>query len=153
MNLMWKDFIDALGEAEDSELFGSLVLGIGERPVISRTPDEYNDPAGETKFYKFVHAGIEAGIRAHKLNHLHFFMEADEGYERYVGPMINDISVGASEESIVGALGVPSGTGGGSSSPLLGFRHRWIRYERQGDALRFEFSRNGHLRKVSVVLI
>ncbi len=53
MTVEWASFIDVLGKREDSVEVINLCQAIGESPVISTEADEYNDPDGKTKYYKF----------------------------------------------------------------------------------------------------
>ena len=73
MTVEWASFIDVLGKREDSVEVINLCQAIGESPVISTEADEYNDPDGKTKYYKFFHSGIEMGFRKACLSHVHFY--------------------------------------------------------------------------------
>lgn len=153
MTLTWDQLIAALGEPETSAAFIALLSGIGEQPAISEAPKEYNDPSGTARFYRFPASGVEFGIRNERLHHIHFFIHADEGYGAYVGPLPQGIEIGADEGSIVNSFGPPAKSGGGKASPLLGFIHKWVKYNiGAGRAIRFEFSREGKLRRSSVML-
>lgn len=150
MNTTWESFVNALGEHEDSSAFCSLLLGIGEPPMVSNTPDEFNDPLGKTKFFAFLQSGIELGVRQDKLTFIHFFMQPNEGYQAYTGPLTGNVDPTAIEETIVKTFGAPSKSGGGKLSALLGFVNRWVKYNQDHYSLRFEFSEGKILEKITL---
>lgn len=152
MTLSWQALVSALGEGEASASVLSLISDIGEMPNVSDTPDEYNDPLGKTRFYKFNKTGLEVGFRQNRLNHMHLFIQEQEGYEAYKGPLEDGLSVSASESELNQIFGAPSSAGGGKQNSLLGKKHRWIRFDKERYALRYEFSNDGALRKVSLIL-
>lgn len=151
MNVTWGDFLNALGDSEESSSFRLLISGIGEPPVMSETPKEYNDPLGETRFYKFIESGIEIGFRQGRLNHIHLFLDAIDGYAAYRGPLLEGVSEGQSMSSLIEVLGSPANSGGGANSPLLGYRPKWVRYELHGYAMRFAFAKDDRLSQVSLI--
>jgi hypothetical protein len=151
MTVDWNGFLDALGQDERSANVASLSCRIGETPVISTTPKEYNDPLGETKFYKFKWAGIELGFRQGKLNHVHLFIQSHEGYRAYTGPLQDEVGTNPTGSSIAQALGPPSASGEGKQNALLGYRHKWTKFDMQTVSIRFEFSQDDKLRKVSLI--
>jgi hypothetical protein len=151
MKLTWSDFLNALGDSEESSSFRLLVSGIGEPPVMSETPKEYNDPLGETKFYKFMKSGVEIGFREARLNHIHLFLHAMDGYAAYRGPLVDGVNEGQSMPSLIEVLGSPASSGGGTNSPLLGCRPKWIRYDFHGYAMRFAFAKDDRLSQVSLI--
>ena len=152
MKINWNDFVKILGLLETSSEFSYFVSKMDEEPFISSTPEEYNDPTGKTIFYKFFSSGVEIGFRQERLNHIHFFIQPMEGYSSYSGPMPNGIGAEATESQINETLGKPSASGGGKLSPLLGYIYVWIKYDITSYAIRFEFSQEGALRKVSLIL-
>jgi len=152
MTLSWNSLVSALGEEEVSASVSSLLSDIGEVPNISDIPDEYNDPLGKTRFYKFNRTGLEFGFRQNRLNHVHFFIRGQEGYEVYNGPLEDGLSVSTSESELQRIFGVPSSAGGGKQNSLLGKKHRWIRFDKDRYALRYEFASDGALCKVSLIL-
>jgi hypothetical protein len=97
-------------------------------------------------------SGIEIGFRQKRLNHLHLFCSAQEGYAPYSGPLFNGIEKSWTEAWVVRSLGNPSRSGGGNLKGLLGFIHRWIRYDFPAHAVRFEFLPDGRIRKVSLMM-
>jgi hypothetical protein len=151
MAITWNSFVDALGEPELSNKVVSIATEIGETPVISSTPPEYNDPLGKTTFYKFLGAGIEIGFRQEQLHHMHFFIYGREGYANYTGPLVDGISAHWTESWLIRALGAPSISGGEKASPLRGYVHRWIRYDYPKCSIRFELSQDGPLRTVCLM--
>lgn len=152
MTLKWEAFVSSLGEPEASARLTSLLSEIGELPVVSQTPEEYNDPTGTTRYYKFLASGLELGIRNEQLNHIHFFIQGDEGYGSYTGPLPPGIASGVSEGSVVKSFGPPAKSGGDKPSPLLGFVHKWIKYDVDDRySIRFEFSREGKLRRLTLI--
>jgi filamentous hemagglutinin len=151
MTLTWDALLSALGEEEPSARFRSLLSGIGEQPVIAEVPLEYNDPTGTTRFYKFPASGIEIGIRQGRLHNIHLFIQAGEGYRPYAGPLPQGIAAGEGESSVTRLLGPPARSGGPQANTLLGYMHRWIRYDTDATHfIRFEFARGGELRRLSV---
>jgi hypothetical protein len=152
MTLSWESLIATLGEEEASANVLSLVADIGEMPNVSDTPDEYNDPLGKTRFYKFNKTGLEAGFRRNRLNHIHLFIREQQGYEAYRGPLEKRVYPGISETELRQLLGAPSVAGGGNENPILGYRHRWMKFDKGRYALRYEFANDGTLRKVSLIL-
>ncbi len=146
-----EQFIDVLGLRKDSERMSALMTAIGEEPVISRTPADFNDPVGETEYYKFINSGIEIGFRGEVLNHLHLYVQEHEGYGMYKGDLFGMPAQGVSEADVLRNLGNQDAQGGGKMDMLIGYIHKWIRYDRQGFALRAEFSENKGLRKLSLM--
>lgn len=150
MLLNWDSFTQALGKTETESSVISLLSQIAEAPVITYSPGQDSDPSGKTTFYKFGRAGVEIGWRERKLHHIHFFVQAENGYECYGGPMAYDFNFDSIESTIVAALGLPFSSGGGKNMPLLGYMHKWLKYENELYSVRFEFSQDGSLRKVSL---
>ncbi|OAI58611.1 hypothetical protein [Ralstonia pseudosolanacearum] len=148
-----EQFIGVLGLSKDSEGMAALMTAVGEAPVISRTPADFNDPAGETEYYKFINSGIEIGFRGGVLNHLHLYVQEHEGYGAYKGELFEMPLRDVSESDISRNLGEQSAQGGGRMDMLIGYIHKWIRYDRQGFALRAEFSEDKKLRKLSLIKI
>ncbi|HLI66783.1 MAG TPA: hypothetical protein VKU90_10500 [Caulobacteraceae bacterium] len=151
MSFEWRDLAASLREQENSAVFRRLVGAVGEQPQISQTPEEYNDPEGRTRFYKFVNSGIEMGFRDRGLNHIHLFLRPTEGYESYRGPLDRGINKDADESSVRELFGEPSSTGGGKPSALLGFRRRWVKFDLAGYAVRYEFEPEDGLNKVTII--
>jgi hypothetical protein len=154
MTLSWDDFVDALGEPESSARFASLLSKIGEAPVLVDVAKEYpglNDPNGTTRFYQFFQFGLEVSIRDNGLHHFRIHLHGDERYRAYTGPLPAGVVTGQDEPTIVSMFGNPSQSGDPKQSPLIGFIHRWIRYNRDNRyRIRFEFSMQGGLQKLSL---
>ena len=109
--------------------------------------------SGEQTYYKLKSSGIEIGFRQKRLTHLHLFCSPEEGYAPYGGPLLAGIKKSWTEAWVVKSLGNPSRSGGGNLKGLLGFIHRWIRYDFAAHAVRFEFFSDGSLRKVSLMTL
>ena len=48
--ILWADCVAALDKEEGDDKFVALLATIGERPTVSETPPEHNDPLGETRY-------------------------------------------------------------------------------------------------------
>jgi hypothetical protein len=152
MTLRWADLVDVVGEPEGSARFESLLALIGEPAVVWDVPPELNNSGAATRFYRFLKSGFELGIRDGRSNHIHFFIHADQEYSAYTGPMPPGVAVDQHEAAILRLFGSPAKSGGPTRSPLLGFVHRWIRYEDDPRyALRFEFTTDDELRYMSLL--
>jgi hypothetical protein len=151
MNVTWQQFVMSLRAEETSGAFSRLVCDIGEKAEISDTPEDYNDPEGRTRFYKFLRSGIEIGFRARGLNHVHFFTRPDEAYDAYRGPLEDNVGSDQGEAGIRNILGDPGAHGGGKAGALLGFRHKWIKYGRVDYSVRYEFEAGGGIRKITLI--
>lgn len=147
----WSDFVRALGQGEGEPIVMEVCHRVGEMPVILETPDSYNDPAGKTKFYKFFESGLEFGFRAEKLNHIHFFVQAHEGYSAYRGDVLGRVAQAWSEQEVLQELGHANKGGQGGLDMLIGYVHPWVRYEFGMHALRMEFSKDGNLWKATLM--
>ncbi|WP_425220047.1 hypothetical protein [Ralstonia solanacearum] len=144
-------FIDVLGLGKGSERMSALTTEIGEAPLISRTPADFNDPVGETEYYKLINSGIEIGFRGGVLNHLHLYVQEHEGYGMYKGDLFGMPAQGVSEADVLRNIGNQDAQGGGEMDMLIGYIHKWIRCDRQGFALRAEFSEDKRIRKLSLI--
>ncbi|MGB8842093.1 MAG: hypothetical protein WCC64_13610 [Aliidongia sp.] len=153
MTLSWEALVSALGAEEASASVLSLISDIGEVPNVSDTPDEYNDPLGKTRFYQFTKTGLEVGFRQNRLNHMHLFIREQEGYEAYKGPLEDGLSASTLESELQQMFGAPSSEGSRKQSSLLGKKNRWVKFDKDHYALRYEFSNDGALRKVSLILL
>lgn len=147
----WSDFVRALGQGEEEAIVTEVCHKIGELPIISETPDSYNDPTGKTKFYKFFESGLEFGFRAEKLNHIHFFVQAHEGYSAYRGDMLGRVAQTWSEQEVLQELGPADKGGQGRFDILIGYVHPWVKYEFGMYAMRMEFSQDGNLWKATLM--
>jgi filamentous hemagglutinin len=152
MTATWINFVEALGKSERSSEVTTLVVGISEPAITSETPDEYDDPLGKTKYYKFLKTGLEFGFRQEQLNNIKFYFQSHEGYEKYNGPMICGIESNWNEAKVVQSLGTPYKRGGGNPDVLIGYIHKWIKYKKECYSIRFEFGQNENLHKVSLML-
>jgi hypothetical protein len=152
MTLSWESLVTSLGEEEASAKVLTLISDIDEVPSISDTPEEYNDPLGKTRFYKFYKSGLEIGFREDTVNHIHLFIQEQVGYSAYGGSLEEGVTVTAAESVLLNIYGAPSSFGGGKQSLLLDYRHKWIKFGKERYALRYEFSKDGSLRKISLIL-
>jgi hypothetical protein len=148
----WSDLIRALDQDEGGQIIKEVRRRIGEPPIISETPDSYNDPAGKTRFYKFIGSGLEFGFRSGKLNHIHFFVQCHEGYSAYKGEVLGRAAKAWNSQEVLKELGPASKRGGGRQDMLVGFVHQWVKYELGTYALRMEFSKDSELWKVTLML-
>lgn len=71
---VWDAGISAINNREKSSEFLAFCKLLGESPVLTSDPVEYNDSVGKTKYYKFLKFGVEAGFRNEKLNHIHSYL-------------------------------------------------------------------------------
>lgn len=150
--LIWNKFVNSLGTSEVSAEFIDLISSVGEQPIVSEDPDEYNDIEGKTKYYSFPESGFLLGIRAGALDHVHFYIAGNESYHSYEGPLVNGIDATFNQEKIITMFGTPEKAGGGYPDMLLGYIDTWIRYNMEGYKLRFEFSKDGGLREISILV-
>ncbi|MHC8393469.1 hypothetical protein ACYZT8_07360 [Pseudomonas sp. LB3P93] len=148
---IWSSFILALGQDENGSIVTELCRMIGESPVVSETPDSYNDPEGKTRFYKFINSGLEFGFRSGKLNHIHFFVQRHEGYSEYRRDVLGRAAQVWSARDIVNQLGPASTEAPGRVDMLIGYVQQWLKYEFETYALRMEFSESGRLWKVTLM--
>lgn len=141
----WDDFIDILGKNEHSNVFISFCRKIEGSPHISLDPDEYNDPVGKTKYYKFYKSGFEIGFRGDLLNHIHFYFYEVEGYSPFVGSLVANVQGGASRSKIIQLLGNPSTSVEGKMDILIGYINAWSKYKKERYSLHLQFNENDHL--------
>ncbi|MDU9026233.1 hypothetical protein [Pseudomonas corrugata] len=147
----WSDFVRALGQNESGKIVTDLCRKVGELPDVSETPDNYNDPEGKTRFYKFTKSGIEIGFRSEKLNHIHFFVQPHEGYLVYTGDVLGRIAQAWHVQDVIAELGSPSKEAPGRVDVLIGYVQQWLKYEFKTYALRMEFSEGGRLWKATLI--
>ena len=139
--MQWSEYVELLGEEEGSGKLTALLMDLGERPALSETPDEYNDPGGRTKYYKMRKSGMEIGFREGLLNHIH-----------YRGMLPPGVQPGRDEAFLIAQFGEPDWRGGGKYASGIGYVYRWVKYAQMTNALRFEFSDSpGYLRKISLM--
>lgn len=151
--IRWQEFIDALGKTESSIEFLSLKKSIGETPVISDTPIEYNDP-NRTKFYEFFNKGILLNFKDNTLEQVHLYLANEEDYQAYRENLFSGINTQWNEIKIIELLGIPSASGGGKQDMLIGYINRWIAYYQEDTySLRFEFAQDGFLCAVTLTIL
>jgi len=146
----WDDYLTVIGEDQfGSEVAGFIAL-MGEKPSISEPLGDDGAP-GQTSSYRFFTSGVEVGFRNGKLNHIHFFMQAHEGYSPFYGDLLGLPAQHWSKIQIVNRLGEWKSSGGGKVRPLIGYVHPWIKYELGSVALRLEFAGDESLWLVSLI--
>ncbi|WP_334043433.1 hypothetical protein [Burkholderia ambifaria] len=151
MNAGWSDFVDALGKEKSSDNVSRLAEKIGEVPIISETPDDFNDAEGKTTYWRFVKSGIEIGFRADKLNHIHLFVVLLEGCGSYGGDVLGYPANTWTWESTKSRLGVAAIERQGYEDGLLGYIFPWSKYEFFEHSVRMEYLQDSTLRKVSII--
>ena len=124
MNI-WSDFFQALGQDESGSFVDELRRKIGEQPLVSKTPDSYNDPEGRTEYFKFIKSGMEFGFRLGKLNHIHFFVQPHEGYS---ADLLDRLAKAWSVQEVIAELGLPDEDVPSRVDMLIGHIPRWLRY-------------------------
>lgn len=139
----WTKFVNALGKSDGSSDFVDLCQSIGEAAKVTSDPDEYTDPVGKTKYFKFFQSGIEIGFRQDMLNHIHFYFNEQDGYSPFSGSLLMGIDSDRSREMVIKMLGEPSSSGGGKMDMLIGYINQWIKYELPEYSLHLQFSQNG----------
>lgn len=148
---VWSDFTLALGQNEGGPIVTELFRKVGESPVVSETPDSYNDPEGKTRFYKFIKSGLEFGFRSGKLSHIHFFVQCHEGYSAYKADVLGRAPQAWCVQDVIKELGSPSKEAPGKVDMLIGYVQQWVKYEFETHALRMEFSEDGCLWKATLM--
>ncbi|CRI58444.1 hypothetical protein DMX05_12915 [Pseudomonas soli] len=148
----WMKLLSLVGKDQGDNDFQELATVLGEQPQVKETPLSYNDPDGRTLYHKYLNSGLELGFRAHRLNHIHIYVQSHEGYAPYQGSILDQNAQGWRRDALLQTLGPPDSQGGGKMDGLLGFIRPWVRYEGAGPVLRAEFSQDGRLWKCSLTL-
>ncbi|MDF3934346.1 hypothetical protein [Pseudomonas citronellolis] len=148
---IWDKFIVAIGKDERSPEFLELEKSIGEAPHVSSDPDAYNDPVGGTRYYKYTRSGVEVGFRGGVLNHIHFYIEASDGYSALNEGFCDWLNASSTYQSVLDILGQPAMTGGGRKDLLIGYVGKWLRYQRWGVVVNFQFNESDALCRVTVL--
>ncbi|MDA8480880.1 hypothetical protein NNO04_19535 [Citrobacter sp. Awk 4] len=149
----WTTFINSLGKSESSKEFVELNNSIGEFPISSEDPAEYNDPVGHTKYVKYPNSGLEIGFRKGVVSHVHFYFDRYEGYGVFKGKLLSGIGSGWSEKSVIQELGPPSFSGEGKMDMLLGYINKWAKYEQEGYALHLQYDQNDQLCRSTLMYV
>ncbi|WP_155636215.1 hypothetical protein [Burkholderia stagnalis] len=150
MNASWADFVGALAGEESGAGVARLVEKIGESPIVSETPEAFNDPL-KTTYWKFLKSGVEIGFRGGVLNHVHLFAVPHEGYGLYSGEIMGHAANTWTLTSTKDRLGPATKEKQGYQDGLLGYIYPWCRYEFPGYAVRMEFLQDAALRKISII--
>lgn len=151
MIVEWDDFIKVLGKNDHSTEFISFCRKIGENPYVSSDPDEYNDPVGKTKYYKFYQSGAEVGFRKELLSHIHFYFYKEDGYSPFRGGFIPGIRGGMDKSTVTSLLGKPSLSGEGKVDILLGYINGWSKYEKENYSIHLQFNENSQLCRATLM--
>lgn len=150
MNI-WNTCIAAISRGEHSPEFLAFCNLLSESPVLTTDPDEYNDPIGKTKYYKFLQSGVEVGFRNEKLNHVHFYIENTEEYAPFDGVLCYGLDKKSVEKDVIAVLGIPDASGGGKLDPLIGYMNKWVKYRKDDHFINFQFNKNNMLSRVTVI--
>ena len=149
----WQKLINALGKPENSEEFFILKESIGEKPKLSETPIEYNDP-NSTQYYEFFKNGILINFRHNKLTQIHLYLINDDDYLQYHDELPSGINPSYDKNRITNLLGLPVNDGGGYPDKLLGYINKWIAYYIDDSySLRFEFNQKDRLSAVTLTTL
>jgi hypothetical protein len=148
----WSDYIKALGQDEHCSMIMGLWRKLEEPPIILETPSDYNDPDGKTRFYKFIETGLEFGFRSERLNHIHFFIQPHEGYSAYSADVLGRPAKKWTVQEAVKELGPADKSAPARIDMLIGPVQQWAKYEFPTHDLRMEFSDDGRLWKVTLVV-
>jgi len=140
--LTWNSFIDMLGVQKTDTRVVRLSQELNELPDIDESV------LGDRTYYSFFRAGILLLIEDEQVDQISFYIEADEGFEKYKGEL--PFSAGHTESEIVGILGSPSSSGGGKTDTLLGYIDRWVKYDNDKYSLHLQFSQNNILRRATL---
>ncbi|NWB97035.1 hypothetical protein HX882_14140 [Pseudomonas gingeri] len=147
----WNEYVRNLGASESDESVQKLMRGVGEVSVISSTPGEH-DPLFKTLFYQFFKTGLELGFRG-GLSHVHFFVQAHEGYSTYFGDILGRAATAWHRSEVVSVLGPAQQSGGDKQNMLIGYVRPWCKYIFEEYAVRFEFSQDQRVWKVTLMSI
>jgi hypothetical protein len=147
----WPEFVGTLGDREHSSTVNDLFSSLGEAPVISESPDIFDDSQGRTLAYKFIASGLEFGFRAQRLNHIHVFVTSHEGYSAYEADMLGQPAQVWNRDQIIRHLGPAQDEAPSRSDALIGHTKAWVIYEFDTFDLRIEFSDDGHLWKATLM--
>lgn len=140
----------SLRTRETSEHFAETVKAIGEPAVVSEDPPDYGDPEGATKYYSFPPSGILFGVRKHVVDHIHLYLAPHEGYDAYMGNLLDCLDRTSTKRDIEALLGTLERSGGGTHDKLIGYIHEWMRYTQGSYKIRFELLDGGTLRKITL---
>lgn len=139
--LMWNDLIEMLGCSKTSNEFAKLPSKIKVQPLF----DE--GVLGDRHYYSFFSSGILLLLEDDLINQIVLYMQAEEGFSLYTGEL--PVPANSLESYIIQLLGVPSATGGGKMDVLMGYLHRWIKYQMETHILHLQFNHNDQLCRVT----
>ena len=105
--LEWKEFIIPLSTFEPSDKFVVLMNSIGEKPVISEDPIEYNDHE-KWKYYKYLCHGIELVLINNNLKQIHLHLTNNQpNYSPCISELPSGIDLSYDKNKIISLLGNP----------------------------------------------
>ncbi|MCQ8230192.1 MULTISPECIES: hypothetical protein [Pantoea] len=148
---VWDAGISAINNGEKSSEFLAFCKLLGESTVLTSDPVEYNESIGKEKYYKFLKSGAEAGFRNEKLNHIHFYLENDEGYSAFDYELCHNLNKSSVEKNVMEFFGLPDASGGGKLDLLIGYVNKWIKYKNSEQSINFQFNKNGFLSRVTII--
>ncbi|MBN9357102.1 hypothetical protein ACIPLR_23680 [Herbaspirillum huttiense] len=140
MTLPLEEFIAVIGKMERAHEVQALFKKLPDQPLISSTPEEYNDPVSATTYYQFFETGVECGFRSGIFSFAHFLIQGNEEYKSYQGKLAGFDTASLDHNAVKAHWGRPQQHGGGYLDSLIGFVRPWMRYEMPDHLVRFEFS-------------
>jgi filamentous hemagglutinin len=148
---VWDASIVAISKGKNSPEFLAFCKLLGENPMLTSDPHEYNDPIGRTEYYKFLQSGVEVGFRNKKINHIHFYLENTDGYTAFNGKLCYGLDKAAADKDIMSFWGLPEASGGGKLDPLIGYVNKWIKYRIGDHLINFQFNKHNYLSRVTII--
>ncbi|MBL5922083.1 hypothetical protein I7V28_13390 [Lelliottia amnigena] len=141
--LIWNEFIKLLGCSKLDGKFIEISSDFNELPAIEESV------LGDRNYYSFLHSGVLFLLEDEVVDQITFYAKQGEGFSEYKGEL--PVSINSSEHEAVQILGHPSASGGGKMDALMGYIDRWIKYEKDGYALRLQFNQNDNLSRVTLI--
>lgn len=135
--LTWNSFIEMLGASKTD----TRVVCLSQE--LNDLPDVDESVLGDRTYYSFFRSGVLLLVEGDLVDQVSFYLEADEGFEKYEGEL--PFVEGSSESEIIHLLGRPSSTGGGNTDMLLGHIDRWVKYKKDDYSLHLQFNQNERL--------
>ena len=141
--LIWNEFIKLLGCSKLDSKFIDISSYFNELPEFEESV------LGDRNYYSFLHSGILFLLEDEVIDQITFYTKQDEGFSEYKGDL--PVPIDSSEYGAIQILGRPSASGGGKMDVLMGYIERWIKYEKEGYALRLQFNQNDNLSRVTLM--
>lgn len=132
MQYDWADlnlFISALGNSVNH----SVVVDLIDHYDLNRD-DNYDQAYYENESY-----GIALSCDNEKIEAIFLFSEGRDGFSQYVGPLVNDLSFGASKEEVIKSMGAPSEMGEPQKGTPSTTHGGWLRYDFAEFSIHFSF--------------